>query len=74
MWVVTNLSTKEKKIFTQKEFRLQFEVIPEEKKQAPVKRFVDESPAVVKPRFVSEVDQVTGAVTLRESFGPWEQR
>jgi hypothetical protein len=73
MWVVTNLSTKEKKIFTQKEFRLQFEAIPEEKKQAPVKRFVDES-VVVKPRFVHDVDQVTGAVTLRETFGPWEQR
>jgi len=72
-WVVTNLSTKEKKIFTSKEFRLQFEPISDDKKPVTQKRVVDEQ-VVIKPRYSHTVDEVTAAVEIRELFGPWEQK
>ena len=72
-WVVTNLSTKEKKIFTSKEFRLQFEPILDEKKPVTQKRVVDEQ-VVIKPRYMHSVVDVAGNVEIRELFGPWEQK
>lgn len=73
-WVVINLATKERKLFTSKEFRLQFEPILDEKK--PVAAASKTKPALVdnsdKPRLLHWVDPNTGALEIRETFGPWE--
>jgi hypothetical protein len=60
-WVVTNLLTKEKKVFTDKEFRMQFEQIRDERPTAPSKAKYE--PPVYPPLDI-QLDDETGQLQV----------
>lgn len=60
-WVVTNCFTREKKVFTDKEFRQQFEREPDLPEQ-PKKKYEPKNYAPIP----YEIDEVTGEVKYKQ--------
>lgn len=61
-WLVINLLTKERKVVTDREFRTQFEPIPEEKK--PVQ--IDSKGRPKYPPLIVDLNEDTGEIKFRE--------